>query len=297
MNCTLCPRQCGVERNIAQGFCQAGDEPEAAAICLHRGEEPPLCGERGICNVFFSHCNLHCIYCQNQDISTQPFQSRYIGVPAIVDRIEEVLKASENIVGLVSPSHYANSIPAIVEELHRRDLYPTIVYNTGGYDSVETLRALEGFVDIYLPDFKYADSALSLRYSHCADYPEKAYVALKEMYRQKGSGLPTDDHEIAFRGIIVRHLILPGQVNNSLQVLDRIADISPNLHVSLMAQYFPIHNQLPDELSRTISQKEYDIVVERLNSLGLTRGWAQDLESSNNYKPDFSNADAFELKK
>ena len=311
MNCTNCPRQCPVDRTVAHGFCQAGPQPEAATVCVHRGEEPPLCGQRGICNIFFTHCNLQCIYCQNHQISSfrsnrniqnnpsipntqHDAPSFLVGVEAIADQVAQILPHTENVVGLVSPSHYADSIPALVEALHRRDLYPTIVYNTGGYDSVETLRALAPYIDVYLPDFKYMDPALALRYSHAEDYPEVALAALKEMYDQKGSALPTDDNGIAWRGIIVRHLVLPGQVENSLAVLDAIADLSTNLHVALMAQYFPPFDGLPDQLNRTLTAEEYQQVTDHFYNVGLHRGWVQELDAQANYRPDFSRQDAFE---
>lgn len=297
MKCLNCPRGCNVDRIENHGFCNAGTIPEAATICVHRGEEPPICGEKGICNVFFAHCNLQCVYCQNHEISSQRTQHSTIqGVEAIVDRIAEVLPMTENIVGFVSPTHYADSIPAIVEELHARGLRPTIVYNTGGYDRVETLQTLAPYIDIYLPDFKYMDTNLSARYSHAEDYPQMALKALKEMYNQKGSALPTDDNEMAYRGIIVRHLVLPGQVANSKAVLDEIADISTNLHVSLMAQYFPPLPDLPDDLGRTLSAAEYDEVVDHFYNIGLHRGWVQELSAQECYRPDFSKQDAFESK-
>lgn len=263
---------------------------------MHKGEEPPLCGEKGICNVFFAHCNLQCVYCQNSAISYSNVDCdiRYKGVDAIVEGIAEVLKETENIVGFVTPSHYANHLPAIVEGLHQRGLYPTIVYNTGGYDTVETLQLLAPYIDIYLPDLKYMDSQLALRYSHAEDYPKVALRALKEMYNQKGSSLPTDDRDLAYRGIIIRHLVLPGQVDNSLRVLEEIADISTNLHVALMAQYFPPKEGLPDELNRTLNAEEYDRVVDHFYNIGLHRGWVQDLEAQQCYRPDFSNKDSFE---
>lgn len=301
MKCTRCPHHCATNRVEPLGFCRAGLLPEAATICVHRGEEPPLCGERGICNVFFAHCNLQCVYCQNRDISrgdlSPALSPRFVGVEAIVEGIAALLPATENIVGLVSPTHYADSVPDIVEGLHARGLFPTIVYNTGGYDSVETLRALAPYVDIYLPDFKYSDPNLALRYSHAADYPQVALAALREMYNQKGSSLPTDEHGLAYRGIIVRHLVLPGQVENSLGVLDTLADLSTNLHVALMAQYFPPCQGLPDELNRTLTREEYDQVTDHFYHVGLFRGWVQELDAEACYRPDFTRQEAFEPQK
>lgn len=298
VKCSVCPRGCEADRIERYGFCHAGREPVAASVCAHRGEEPPLSGERGICNVFFSHCNLRCVYCQNHAVSrglpAADNAPAYHGVEAIVERIVEVLGETENMVGFVTPSHYADAIPAIVEALHAHGLHPVTVYNTGGYDSVETLRRLEPYIDIYLPDYKYADVTLAERYSHAPDYPSIAQAALEEMYRQKGSGLPTDERGLAYRGIIVRHLVLPGQTDNTLAVLDSIADVSMNLHVSLMAQYYPPRTGLPDELGRTLTPEEYALAVERLQALGLCRGWVQELDAQACYRPDFTRREAFE---
>ncbi|MBR3412316.1 MAG: hypothetical protein IKG81_06480 [Bacteroidales bacterium] len=294
MKCTICPRNCTTDRVEPLGFCHAGRVPEAATICIHRGEEPPLCGDKGICNVFFSHCNLQCVYCQNHEISTHAQPARFVGVEAIVQQIASLLPQTENIVGFVTPSHYADSLPAIVEGLHARGLYPTTVYNTGGYDSVATLRALAPYIDIYLPDYKYSDPALALRYSHAADYPAVALAALREMYYQKGSSLLTDDNGLAYSGIIVRHLVLPGQIENSLGVLDTITDISTNLHLSLMSQYYPPLPGLPDQLGRTLTEEEYRRVTDHFYSLGLHNGWVQQPDSQACYRPDFSRQQAFE---
>lgn len=298
MNCTLCPRGCLTDRVNTLGFCGGTTQPEVATICIHKGEEPPLCGEKGICNVFFAHCNLQCVYCQNNAISSNRVNSdiRFKGVDEIVDGIIQVLDATENIVGFVTPSHYANHIPAIVDGLHDRGFYPTTVYNTGGYDSLETLQMLAPYIDIYLPDFKYMDADIALRYSHAKDYPEVALRALKEMYNQKGSALPVDDRDIAYRGIIVRHLVLPGQVENSKRVLEEIADISTNLHVALMAQYFPPQDGLPDQLGRPLTADEYNQVTSHFHNLGLHRGWVQELGAQECYRPDFSKKEAFEKK-
>ena len=299
MKCELCPKACKADRTVTVGFCGASAEPEVSTICVHQGEEPPICGKKGICNVFFTHCNLQCIYCQNGDISTlsDPTSAliRYRGVDAIVEGIAQTLKRTENIVGFVTPTHYANHIPAIVEGLHQRGLSPITVYNTGGYESINTLQMLAPYIDIYLPDFKYMDPQLALRYSHAQDYPTVALKALKEMYNQKGSALPTDDDGLAYRGIIVRHLVLPGQVENSLSVLDEIADLSPNLHVALMAQYFPPTEGLPDQLGRTLTEEEYARVTDHFYAIGLHRGWVQELSAQQSFRPDFTQQQAFEM--
>ena len=300
MKCTNCPRCCPVDRVSKTGFCQAGSEIEVASIAIHKGEEPPIAGSKGICNVFFAHCNLQCVFCQNYEISRGEVDAAkvfYSSEEAVIDRIAELLPQTENMLGLVSPSHYAHRIPRLIAHLHDRGLFPTVVYNTNGYDSVETLRQLAPYVDIYLPDFKYMDVDLARRYSHAEDYPQVAQAALQEMFAQKGSSLPTDDNELAFRGIVVRHLVLPGQVQNSIDCLRWIADnLSTNLHVSLMAQYFPpreLQSRLPDALGRTLQEEEYQQVVDAFYALGFHRGWVQDLEANETYRPDFSQKQSF----
>lgn len=307
--CILCPRSCGADRSSSTsltrngsglGFCGAPAALEVSAVCIHRGEEPPL---NPIVNVFFSHCNLHCIYCQNSDISAasvDPAYVHYRTVDSLADKINALLSSlSEEmgecpgapLLGLVTAAHYADLIPALLEAIHTRlSVSPTVVYNSSGYESVDTLRSLEGLVDIYLPDFKYMDSVLAARYSHAPDYPDVATAALMEMTRQVGTGLKTDDNGIAYRGLIVRHLVLPGHVDNSLAVLDHLADPSvcsslPTL--SLMAQYYPPSATLPAPLDRTLTQEEYDTVANRYNILGFD-GWLQELQSQSNYRPDFS---------
>ena len=284
--CTLCPRRCSTERG--RGFCGAPEGLQVASVCLHRGEEPPL---NPIVNVFFAHCNLQCIYCQNWQISggTKSKEWREESVDNIAERIAELLPSSDGMLGLVTAAHYANRLPAIVDALHRHGLEPTIVYNSSGYESVESLRNLEGIVDIYLPDFKYMDHQLAAAYSHAPDYPEVAAVALKEMKRQVGQGLMTDDNGRARRGIIVRHLVLPGAVANSKQCLDWLADNfdSFRLHLSLMAQYFPPRPGLPAPLNRTLNAEEYQAVCDHADALGFTEGWQQELDAQTNYRPDF----------
>lgn len=300
MICTFCPRHCHADRVERLGFCRASNDLEVSSVSIHKGEEPPLAGTKGVVNIFFAHCNLQCLFCQNKDISrgeVAPEMVKYRTVDAVVDRVAELLPQTENVVGFVSPTHYAAFVPAIVEALHQRGLYPTVVYNTNGYDSVESLRLVAPYVDVYLPDFKYMDAELAQRYSHACDYPEKAQLALLEMYSQKGAGLPTDENGIAFRGIIIRHLVLPGQVQNSIDCLRWIADnLSERVHISLMAQYFPPQGvALPDQLGRTLGENEYQQVVDEFNTLGFSRGWVQELDSNLCFRPDFSQNQSFEV--
>jgi len=223
----------------------------------------------------------------------------------VCDAIIELLPLSENNLGFVSPTHFTLQMIAIVEELRRRGHNPTIIYNTNSYDLPETLRTLEGIVDVWLPDFKYSDDRLAVDLSQAAHYIEYALAAHKEMVRQVGTTLHTDDRGIARRGIIIRHLVLPGQVENSLGVLKLIAEnLSPNLHISLMSQYYPPDNlsaqnrksQIANRtfLHHTVSRQEYETIVVAFHDLGLTHGWLQEYESHKNYRPDFSRDHPFE---
>ena len=296
LTCQLCPRNCGVQRTEATGFCGATEALEVSSVCVHRGEEPPL---NPIVNVFFTHCNLQCIYCQNWQISKgYGLQVKGYGlevtgyrytVAELADKIGRLLPETGGMLGLVTAAHYADRIPELIETLHRRGHEPTVVYNSGGYESVETLRSLEGLVDIYLPDLKYMDADLAARYSHAKDYPEVAAAALKEMKRQVGGGLMSDEDGKAYRGMIVRHLVLPGHVDNSLRCLDWLADnFNPfSLRLSLMAQYFPPREGLPAPIDRTLTEDEYRTVTNRAAELGFTEGWTQELTAQDNYRPDF----------
>lgn len=222
-----------------------------------------------------------------------------MSIDTLVDKITDTFTNSNNRalpVGFVTAAHYANYIPSIIDTLHNRGFFPTIVYNSSGYESVDTLRSLEGLVDIYLPDFKYMDPKLAHDYSHASDYPDVATAALKEMVRQVGTGLKVDDAGIAYRGLIVRHLVLPGHIDNSIAVLNHLADLftfnSSQLHLSLMAQYYPPKAGLPSPLDRTLTPEEYTSVVDHAVNLGLTGGWIQELNASDNYRPDFKNTSA-----
>ena len=295
MSCNKCPRQC----NTTARFCNAdSSHPEVAAVYAHTGEEPPLSGHKGISNIFFAHCNLQCCYCQNLEISRAVIAPAVISLRSIDDIVAataESLKHTENIVGLVSATQYSDLVAPIVEGLHSRGLYPTIVYNSNGYESVEVLRAIAPYIDIYLPDFKYSDCDLARRYSNASDYPQVAIKALKEMYNQKGSSLPTDDDGMAFRGLIVRHLVLPGQVENSVKCLEWLAEnLSTNIYISLMAQYFPPDGiELPDQLGRRLLPDEYRRVEDAFYKLGFHRGWVQQLEAADTYRPHFNDETKF----
>ena len=278
--CRLCPRNCGVKRLQGElGYCRTGRELHIASITLHKGEEPVLSGQDGMCNVFFSHCNLQCIYCQNHQISCNDvvLTREQWNLKGATRQISRMLARGIRHVGFVSPSH------------------PVIVYNSNGYDKVETLRQLEGLVDVYLPDCKYMDAGLAKELSDAADYPQVAAKALREMYRQMGPVLHLDADGLALRGMIVRHLVLPRQVANSLQVLRFLAaELSPKLTLSLMAQYRPIAAVAAHpHLRRRLNCEEYAVVMREMEKLGFNDGFVQELVSADYYWPDFSKPDPF----
>ncbi|MCL1981387.1 MAG: 4Fe-4S cluster-binding domain-containing protein [Proteobacteria bacterium] len=297
-SCRLCPRSCGSDRTIGgHGFCRTNAGPNIAAITLHQGEEPAISGALGICNVFFSHCNLQCRFCQNHQISanSQPVSSAFRTQAQAADAIAAILATGIRRLGFVSPSHMVPQMKAIITEVWQRGFHPIIVYNSNGYDRVQTLRALEDWIDVYLPDCKYSDPQLAHTLSGAADYPQVAAAALTEMYRQKGNILHLDDDGLVERGLIVRHLVLPGAVANSIKVLRFLAhELSPRLTLSLMAQYQPTDAMAGwQPLNRRLLPAEYKQVVTELGRLGFTNGWLQDLASAGYYNPDFSHSAPF----
>ena len=297
--CALCPRDCRVRRGAGEdGYCQTGNGLYIASICLHRGEEPPVSGETGICNVFFAHCNLQCIYCQNYQISRNESPSREfrMNLSDVINSIEDVLNRGARGVGFVSPSHCVPAMREIISELKARDRDQTFVFNTSAYDRVNTIEELEDEISLYLPDLKYQDRRLAEEYSGAADYPSVAREVLKEIFRQKGSDLTFNPDGTIRSGMIIRHLVLPGAVENSQKCLRFIAEeLSPDIHISLMAQYHPtprVRNH--PVLGRTLLKEEYDAVLDEMRRLGFHRGWAQELESCHSYLPDFDQSGVFD---
>jgi putative pyruvate formate lyase activating enzyme len=213
----------------------------------------------------------------------------------VIAKITAILDTGVSRVGFVSPSHVIPQVKVIIDAIHSLGYKPVWVYNSNGYDKSESLRTLEGLIDVYLPDFKYSDPALAFAYSDAPDYPEIAAGTLKEMVRQKGTVLHLSDNGTAESGIIIRHLVLPGQVENSLKVIRTIAEeISPGIHVSLMSQYWPTSRVLcHPELGRTVLCDEYNRIADEMIKLEMSNGWIQELESSNHYRPDFDRDDPF----
>lgn len=282
--CNLCPRMCGARRGeTGEGFCGMPADPVLARAALHFDEEPVISGKNGSGTVFFSGCSLKCVFCQNYGISHEKF-GRRITVGQLRDVYHDLIRQGANNINLVNPTHYVH---AIIKSLDEKLPVP-VIYNSGGYERAETLRALEGKVDVYLPDLKYIDPKFSDRYSAAPDYFDHAAPALKEMHRQVGEVVIGEDGLIR-RGMIVRHLILPGRAGESMRILRWIKENLPGAWVSLMAQYLPMGRagEFPP-LDRRITQAEYDIVVNYMVKIGLTDGFMQELSSAEEtYIPKF----------
>lgn len=283
-HCTLCPRRCGADRTRGQGVCGGGGLPRIARAALHHWEEPCISGERGSGTVFFSGCPLKCCYCQNYKISAENF-GREITVRRLADIFLDLQRQGAHNINLVNPTHY---VPWILEALDSARLHIPVVYNSGGYETMETLRALEGYVSVYLPDLKYFDSARSQRYSAASDYFEVASKAVEEMYRQVGK--PKFEGGLIKSGMIVRHLVLPKGRQDSMKVFDWLAGrFSPDeILVSLMSQYTPFHRsaQFP-EINRRLMSFEYNSVLARVSELGFNGYMQEKSAAKEEYTPAF----------
>lgn len=277
--CMLCPRECGADREHGQlGFCRMPMEPRAARAALHYWEEPCISGSEGSGAVFFSGCTLRCVFCQNNEIA-----AGRTGRPVSEGRLSEIfLKLQEqgaNNINLVTAGHF---IPTVILALRRakgQGLSIPVVYNTGGYEKPDTLKMLEGLVDIWLPDYKYRSTELARKYSNAPDYPERAAEALQEMVRQAGRPV-LDERGIMQRGVIVRHLVLPGCVSDSKDVLEFLWDHYGNqIYVSIMSQYTPLpHVSAYPELNRRVTEEEYEEVTDYARFLGMSRVYVQEGE-------------------
>lgn len=285
MKCTLCPRACNIERsgNEGKGVCGVGHLPRIARASLHFDEEPVISQNGGSGAVFFSGCQLKCVFCQNYGISHEAF-GKTVTVERLKEIYQELIRQGAKNINLVSASHYA---PAVIESL-KETLPVPVIWNSSGYEKVETIRMLKGKVDVYLPDFKYALTEPAKRYSLAPDYFEYAKEAISEMLSQTGPVVLDKNGNIQ-KGVIIRHLILPGQVENSKRVLEYISEHFEGAWVSLMAQYVPMGNaEKYPEINRPITQDEYDEVVDYMLDLGLEDGFIQDLESADSkYTPSF----------
>ncbi len=271
-SCTVCPRDCGVDRTQDEkGFCEAGYLPEVSSYAPHFGEESPLVGHQGSGTIFLTHCNLGCLFCQNYSIS-HAGEGRKIPIQKLAKVMVELQRLGCHNINFVSPTHF---VPQILESLPQAigmGLDVPLVYNTGGYDSVETLRLLDGVFDIYMPDFKYTKWEISEKYSQAPDYPLIAKQAIKEMFRQVGD-LQIDEQGIAFCGLLVRHLVLPAGLAGTRDAMRFLAtELSQNTYVNIMDQYYPCGNiPLDSPLRRRITSEEYNESIAIAKEEGITR--------------------------
>lgn len=289
-NCTLCPRECGVDRAKDElGFCKSGYLPIVASYCVHHGEEPVLSGTKGSGTIFFGNCNLKCVFCQNHQIS-QPAQSlkkNEVSFERLADIMLELQAKGCLNINFVSPTHFSAQIIKAIAIAASKGLRIPLVYNTNAYDSLQALRFLDGIIDIYLPDIKYSDDNEAKEYSNAKEYVKYSRLSIAEMKRQVGS--LNVDNGIAVKGLIIRHLVLPNDIAGSKESLRFIKDeIGRETFISVMSQYFPTNRSAEFPLlSRPIRPGEYEKVLELLDELGLENGWVQEYSSKDYYCPDF----------
>lgn len=283
MLCNACPRRCNIDRATARGYCAMPLSPVVARSALHFDEEPVISGTRGSGAIFFSGCSLRCVYCQNHGISHDGF-GREIGVDGLRRCYDQLIAQGAHNINLVNPTHFLQPIRASLES----PLPVPVVYNTSGYELSASIRALSGKVSVYLPDLKYMDAASAARYSGASDYFEHATGALQEMHRQQPAVVLGEDGTMQ-RGVMVRHLVLPGQTEASMRILDWIKEHLPGAWVSLMAQYVPMGRAgAYPEIDRRLTGEEYERVSDHLFNIGLEDGFMQELDSADaGYTPDF----------
>lgn len=279
-SCRVCPRECGVNRlkNDKLGFCRSGLNPVISSVSPHHGEEPPLSGVRGSGTLFFTNCNLRCVYCQNYPISQMGNGVERSPGELACQMIWLQEQGCHNL-NLVTPTHFMPQILKAMGIARERGFNLPIVYNTSGYESLEALRLLDGIVDIYLPDMRYSDNAAAMKYSIAPHYREINRAAIKEMYRQVGN-LVLDEMSIARRGLIIRHLILPGGISGTEEIMKFLAEeISKDVYISLMSQYFPAFKAMEHkEINRRITAEEYEEARRIMEKYGLENGWTQNLD-------------------
>lgn len=276
-NCLLCPRKCGINRRTGQtGVCGVSSEIKVARAALHYWEEPCISGKRGSGAVFFSGCSLHCVFCQNREISDGK-EGKVISKERLSDIFIELVDKGANNINLVTPGQYIPDIVWAVNDAKSRGMKLPIIYNTSGYENVTELKLLEGIVDVYLPDFKYMDSTLSARYSRAKDYPSVAKQALSEMVRQQPDVVIDDATGLIQKGVIVRQLLLPGHVNDAKAVLKYLYDTyHDHVYISMMSQFTPIALKDYPEINRTVTKREYERLVNYALEIGITNAFIQE---------------------
>ena len=284
--CSICPRECDVDRTIGKGgFCQADSKVEIYSAYLHFGEEPPISGINGSGAIFFNHCNMRCVYCQNYKFS-QIEEGKVFEIDELADLMFSLERKGAHNINLVTPTHYAVQIANAVIEARKKGLNIPIVYNSSGYEKVETLCLLNGLIDVYLVDMRYGDNRSAQEYSSCNNYVEVNRKAVKKMHREVAD-LKLSSSGIALRGIIIRHLILPNNASGTESIFKFISDcLGNNTYISLMSQYYPAHKAHNySEISRRINKLEYDEALSLLSKYDLKNGWVQE------YMQDYTDSD------
>lgn len=297
--CDICPRECGANRIGGKvGKCNSGLLPIVSSYCAHHGEEPALSGSRGSGTIFFGNCNMRCVYCQNYQISQSPEMQKgnEVSTRELAEQmlyLQDVLHCHN--INLVTPSHFVPQIVRAMAEAVPMGLRLPLVYNTSSYDSVKTLKELDGIINIYLADIRYASNELGRKYSRVRRYTDNARAAISEMQRQIGD-LVVDKDGVAQRGLIIRHLILPNDIAGSEDSLRwLVKEVSPHVAVSVMSQYYPTHRAYKyKELNRKILPQEYQKVVELVEKFDIENGWLQGMASTESYRPDFREEEPFE---
>ena len=278
-NCLLCPRKCGINRSTGQtGVCGVSAEIRVARAALHYWEEPCISGKKGSGAVFFSGCSLHCVFCQNREISDGK-AGKVISKERLSDIFLELKAKGANNINLVTPGQYIPDIVWAVNDARSRGMKLPIVYNTSGYEDAKELKLLDGIVDVYLPDFKYMDSALSAKYSRAKDYPSVAKQALSEMVRQQPDVVIDDATGLIQKGVIVRQLLLPGHVNDAKAILKYLHDTYQNsIYISIMSQFTPIALKYYPEINRTVTRREYERLIDYALKIGITNAFIQEVD-------------------
>lgn len=288
-DCLLCPRKCGINRSTGQtGVCGVSSEIKVARAALHYWEEPCISGKKGSGAVFFSGCSLHCVFCQNREISDGK-AGKVISKERLSDIFMELAVKGANNINLVTPGQYIPDIVWAVNDAKSRGMKLPIIYNTSGYENVTELKLLEGIVDVYLPDFKYMDSTLSAMYSRAKDYPSVAKQALSEMVRQQPDVVIDDATGLIQKGVIVRQLLLPGHVNDAKAVLKYLYDTyHDHVYISMMSQFTPIALKDYPEINRTVTRREYERLVDYALKIGITNAFIQEGDvAKNSFIPAF----------
>lgn len=280
--CEMCPRKCKIDRRIHLGNCGEPFQARVSSINLHFGEEPPVSGSLGSGTVFFAGCNLHCVFCQNFPISQLHQATQTLTSEELAQELLKLQERGAHNINFVTPSHFIYQMVEALEIAIEKGLNIPILFNTSGYDSADILQDLAGIVDLWLPDAKYSVERLATNYSGARDYIEVNRRALLEIYRQTSGQLVLDEQGLAKRGMVIRHLVLPGQVENSIGVLDWIyKEMGNQVHLSVMSQYFPAYKVLSasiDALDRRVSMDEYEAVISHAEELGFQNGWFQEFE-------------------